>query len=110
MKVQIISLTKGTEKNLEPLEEDYKKRLSRSCTVQFVEIKRQDLGRGKRGQGVDQCRLRERVGKDTLILLDERGKQTRSIQLSKHKKNESRGALIIKLSRSLIYPASIVLM
>ena len=83
MKIQIVSLTKGSEKSLEPLEEDYRKRLLRSCQVQFTQIKRQDLGRGKKGQDTDWKRLRERIGKDTLILLDERGPQHTSVQLSK---------------------------
>ena len=83
MKIQIISLTKGVEKSLEPLEEDYRKRLSRSYPVQFTQIKRQELGRGRKGQDADWDRLREKTGKDTLILLDEKGKQCTSVQLSK---------------------------
>jgi len=83
MKIHIISLTKGAEKSLEPLEEDYRKRLSRSYPVQFTQIKRQEMGRGKKGQDADWNRLCEKVGKDILILLDEKGGQCTSVQLSK---------------------------
>jgi len=73
MKIRIVTLSKGPERDLVSLEEDYRKRLSRSCPVEFVEIKRGDLGQGKSFER-DWEKVRARTAKSFLILLDEKGK------------------------------------
>ena len=81
MKIRIVTLSKGPERDLVSLEEDYRKRLSRSCPVEFVEIKRGDLKSG-RSFVRDWEKVKEKTGKSFLILLDERGKSFTSQTLA----------------------------
>jgi 23S rRNA (pseudouridine1915-N3)-methyltransferase len=67
MKIRILSLIKSREPAVKPLEEDYRKRLSRFFPVEFVEIK-------TKGFAKDWERVKEKLGKSFLILLDEKGK------------------------------------
>ena len=81
MKIRIVTLSKGPERDLVALEEDYRKRLSRSCPVEFIEIKRGDL-KFDRAFVRDWEKVKERTAKSLLVLLDEKGKSFTSQALA----------------------------
>jgi len=78
MKIRIISFSKGREKNLKILEDDYQARLGR-----FYSIETLDLA-GSKGVEKDWQNLQKKIGKDKLILLDEKGKSVTSHELAHH--------------------------
>jgi 23S rRNA (pseudouridine1915-N3)-methyltransferase len=73
MKIRILSLIKLREPALKPLEEDYRKRLSRFFPVELIDIKRESLKSGG-AFSREWEQVKEKTGKSFLILLDEKGK------------------------------------
>ena len=81
LKIQIISLSKGKEAYLEPLERNYQKRLSRFIPLEFSEVRRERVGDRGAFQK-DWAKVKKRAGKSQLILLDEKGKTFTSVSLA----------------------------
>lgn len=81
MKIRILSLTKGQDTVLRTLEEEYRKRLSRTYPVEFLEIKR-EAASGHSSILKDWKKIRKRINKELIILLDEKGRMFSSKQLA----------------------------
>src|SRR5258706_9074916 len=73
MKIRIVTLAKTQEAELRPLEEDYRKRLSRFFLVEFIEIKREVI-KDQKSFMKDWEKVKEKIGKSLLVMLDEKGK------------------------------------
>ncbi len=80
MKIQIVSLAKSGAVELKSLEEDYRRRLSRSCKTEFCEIKRSSVTLGSVRK--DWEKIERQIGRDRLIILDEKGRSFSSHELS----------------------------
>jgi 23S rRNA (pseudouridine1915-N3)-methyltransferase len=81
MKIRILSLTKSREVRLAPLEEEYRKRISKYYSVDFLEMKRERLS-DERALKKDWERIKKKAGSEILILLDEKGRMFSSAQLA----------------------------
>lgn len=82
MKIRIFTFAKNLEAALRPFEEDYRKRLSKFYPTEFVEIRREPLVSDQAFKK-DWEKVRAKIGKDFLILLDEKGKQFSSQELAR---------------------------
>ena len=81
MKIRIVTLAKAQEAELRPLEEDYRTRLSRFFSVEFIEIKREII-KDQKSFMKDWEKIKGNIGKSLLIMLDEGGKSFTSQGLS----------------------------
>ncbi len=81
MKLQLIRTGKNAHQGIAPLVADYKKRLSAFVRVEDVELKA-EVGRDKRTSKKNAAPYYSPATGETLILLDERGKQWTSQQFA----------------------------
>jgi len=72
MKIRIVTLAKNSEGALVPLEEEYRRRLGRTCPTEFLEFKRENL-KDPKGFARDWEKIKTKIGKSRVVLLDEKG-------------------------------------
>ncbi|HEY8119053.1 MAG TPA: 23S rRNA (pseudouridine(1915)-N(3))-methyltransferase RlmH [Methylophilaceae bacterium] len=85
MKLRIISVGHRMPDWVEDACNEYLKRMPREASVEIIEIKPDKRASGKNSEVVQEAeakRILEAVGRDTLIVLDERGQEVTTLQLA----------------------------
>ncbi|WP_137718883.1 23S rRNA (pseudouridine(1915)-N(3))-methyltransferase RlmH [Methylobacillus flagellatus] len=85
MKLRIISVGHKMPDWVETACQEYLKRMPREASVEIVEIKPDKRAAGKNSEVVQEAeakRILEAVGRDLLVVLDERGQEVTTLQLA----------------------------
>ncbi|QDV69685.1 Ribosomal RNA large subunit methyltransferase H [Rosistilla carotiformis] len=85
MKIKLVWIGRSKDKNFADLIDQYRKRLSHYCALEISELKELKAGRLSAGELMKKeadLLLRQVADQDLMVLMDERGRQLSSVELS----------------------------